>query len=346
MFTGLVEHMGLVSSIQEFDTSESGGNGWTLTISNAAEILTDCHLGDSIAINGTCLTVTEFDKDSFKVGVAPETLRCTNLGDLSVGSKVNLERAMDSNKRFGGHMVQGHVDTTVEIISIRPEGNSIWFTFQMKEEDKDKMRYIIPKGFICLDGTSLTVCDVDDDQRTFSIMMIAHTQTHVIMPLKKIGVVVIPTWIIGSVATILMGVPNKSTAGGIAPLIILTVIQGFCVAAFLTPVLSEMGHVVQSLNPDGSDDGQGRSYALFNVAFALGGIVGPFLGGYLYKAIGFFWVNVVMGCFLLVCAPYVFVFVGERGKFIERQKCNEDEPIRSEDTEVYAAKTETKPMGA
>lgn len=148
--------------------------------------------------------MTEFDKDSFKVGVAPETLRCTNLGniktrcvflliltsivgDLSVGDKVNLERAMDSNKRFGGHMVQGHVDTTVEIISIRPEGNSIWFTFQMKEEDKDKMRYIIPKGFICLDGTSLTVCDVDDDQRTFSIMMIAHTQTHVIMPLKKIG---------------------------------------------------------------------------------------------------------------------------------------------------------------
>lgn len=103
MFTGLVEHMGLVSSIQELDTSESGGNGWTLTISNAAEILTDCHLGDSIAINGknterererermtadhycttgTCLTVTEFDKDSFKVGVAPETLRCTNLGNI------------------------------------------------------------------------------------------------------------------------------------------------------------------------------------------------------------------------------------------------------------------------
>ncbi|RCH82769.1 hypothetical protein CU097_003565 [Rhizopus azygosporus] len=164
----------------------------------------------------------------------------------------------------------------------------------------------------------------------------------------KLGakVVVIPTWIIGSVATILMGVPNKSTAGGIAPLIILTVIQGFCVAAFLTPVLSEMGHVVQSLNPDGSDDGQGRSYALFNVAFALGGIVGPFLGGYLYKAIGFFWVNVVMGCFLLVCAPYVFVFIGERGKFIVRQKRNEDEPIRSEDTEVYAAKTEMKPMEA
>lgn len=106
---------------------------------------------------------------------------------MKVGDKVNLERAMDSKKRFGGHMVQGHVDNTVKIISIKPEGNSIWYTVQMEEEDRDKMRYVIPKGFICLDGTSLTVCDVDDEERTFSIMMIAHTQTHVIMPLKSIG---------------------------------------------------------------------------------------------------------------------------------------------------------------
>ncbi|KAI9280380.1 alpha subunit of riboflavin synthase [Sporodiniella umbellata] len=187
MFTGLVEHLGVVSHIVEYDDTESGGNGWTITVSQASAILDDCHLGDSIAINGTCLTVTEFDQDSFKVGVAPETLRCTNLGDLRVNDQVNLERAMDSKKRFGGHMVQGHVDTTVNIIRIRPEGNSIWYTFQMVSEDKDKMRYIIPKGYICLDGTSLTVCDVDDDQRTFSIMMIAHTQAHVIMPAKKLG---------------------------------------------------------------------------------------------------------------------------------------------------------------
>ncbi|CAO3699315.1 unnamed protein product [Rhizopus stolonifer] len=187
MFTGLIEHLGHVSSIQEYDDSESGGNGWTITVSDASSILSDCHIGDSIAINGTCLTVTEFDNESFKVGVAPETLRCTNLGDLKVESKVNLERAMDSKKRFGGHMVQGHVDTTVKIISIKPEGNSIWYTFQMNQEDKDKMRYIIPKGYVCLDGTSLTVCDVDDNERTFSIMMIAHTQAHVIMPSKKVG---------------------------------------------------------------------------------------------------------------------------------------------------------------
>jgi riboflavin synthase len=156
---------------------------------------------------GTCLTATEFDKDSFKVGVAPETLRCTNLGkyralqcttrrrktnsasigDLKVGEKVNLERAMDSKKRFGGHMVQGHVDNTVKIIEIKPEGNSIWYHFQMEESDKDKMRYVIPKGYVCLDGTSLTVCDVNDEERTFSIMMIAHTQANVIMPSKKVG---------------------------------------------------------------------------------------------------------------------------------------------------------------
>ncbi|KAG1445185.1 hypothetical protein G6F46_010954 [Rhizopus delemar] len=139
-------------------------------------------------------------------------------------------------------------------------------------------------------------------------------------------IVVIPTWLLCSVSLLLTGIPNKSTAGGIAPLVVLLVIQGFCVAAFLTPVLSEIGYVVQSQNPDGGDDGQGRSYGLFNVAFALGGIVGPLLGGYLYSAIGFFWLCIVAGCFLLVCAPYVFFFVGERGKLIVRPpKTNREE---------------------
>ncbi|CAO3581846.1 unnamed protein product [Absidia cylindrospora] len=187
MFTGLVEHVGTVVSVIEHDSSESGGNGWTITVGDAASILGDCHIGDSIAVNGTCLTATEFDKDTFKVGVAPESLRRTNLGQLQVGSKVNLERAMDAQKQFGGHMVQGHVDATVEIIDVKPEGNSVWFTFKVPDQDKDIMRYIIPKGFITLDGTSLTVCDVDDDANTFSIMMIAHTQENVIMPTKSIG---------------------------------------------------------------------------------------------------------------------------------------------------------------
>ncbi|KAI9496754.1 alpha subunit of riboflavin synthase [Zychaea mexicana] len=185
MFTGLVEKIGTVTAVVEQDSSQSGGNGWTITIGDAADILDDCHIGDSIAVNGTCLTVTEFDRDTFKVGVAPESLRRTNLGDLKVGSKVNMERAMDSKKRFGGHMVQGHVDAAVTVVSVTPEENSLWFKFHT--DDKDMMRFIIPKGFITLDGTSLTVCDVDDAAQTFTIMMIAHTQQHVVMPLRKIG---------------------------------------------------------------------------------------------------------------------------------------------------------------
>ncbi|KAI7865494.1 alpha subunit of riboflavin synthase [Spinellus fusiger] len=187
MFTGLVEHMGTIIAVVEQDKTESGGNGWTFTVGEASKILSDCHIGDSIAVNGTCLTVTEFDADSFKVGVAPETLRCTNLGQLSVDSKVNLERAMGSEKRFGGHIVQGHVDTIVTIVSITPESNSIWFKFQAPLENSGIMKYIIPKGFVTLDGTSLTVCDVNDDDRTFTIMMIAHTQHCVIMAKKQVG---------------------------------------------------------------------------------------------------------------------------------------------------------------
>jgi riboflavin synthase len=113
----LVEHLGTVSALVPLDTSESGGNGFSVTISDVGPILEDVHLGDSISINGiylifvidegTCLTVTEYDGTvSFKVGIAPETLRRTNLGELKVGSKVNLERAVAGHVRFGGHFVQ------------------------------------------------------------------------------------------------------------------------------------------------------------------------------------------------------------------------------------------------
>ncbi|KAF9917841.1 Riboflavin synthase alpha chain [Lobosporangium transversale] len=187
MFTGIVEHLGKVIDVAPLDFSESGGKGFSITIGEAAEILGDCHLGDSIAVNGTCLTVTEFNESSFKVGVAPETLRKTNLGSLKIGDAVNLERAMNAHTRFGGHMVQGHVDTTVSIVSRVDDGNAITFVFQVPEEYQELMNYIVPKGFICLDGTSLTVIDVDDVKRTFSIMMIAYTQTRVVMPHKALG---------------------------------------------------------------------------------------------------------------------------------------------------------------
>ncbi|KAJ2705830.1 Riboflavin synthase alpha chain [Coemansia sp. IMI 203386] len=185
MFTGIVECKGRVVEFKSLDNTESGGSGASLTIADAKDILGDCHLGDSIAINGTCLTVTEFSSDEFKVGLAPETLSRTNLGQLQPGDHVNLERALAAGHRFGGHFVQGHIDTTAEIIEITPDANSIWY--KLRVADKKLMPYIIPKGFIALDGTSLTVCDVNDDDQWFTIMMIAYTQTHVVMPTKKVG---------------------------------------------------------------------------------------------------------------------------------------------------------------
>ncbi|KAJ2768116.1 Riboflavin synthase alpha chain [Coemansia nantahalensis] len=185
MFTGIVECMGRVVEFARLDTTTAGGNGASLTIAEAGSVLGDCHLGDSIAINGTCLTVTEFTADSFKVGLAPETLRRTNLGTLQPGDRVNLERALAAGHRFGGHFVQGHVDCTADIAEILPDENSI--RYKLRVADPALMPYIIPKGFIAIDGTSLTVCDVDDDERWFTIMMIAYTQDHVVMPSKAVG---------------------------------------------------------------------------------------------------------------------------------------------------------------
>lgn len=185
MFTGIVETIGTVLEYTALDTSESGGNGVSLLIGDAESILNDCHLGDSIAINGTCLTVTFFNSSSFKVGISQETLKKTNLGSLITGSKVNLERAVSGNVRFGGHMVQGHIDTIAQIINSKNDSNSIIYTFKLRDEEF--INYIVYKGFICIDGTSLTVINVDYKNKTFQIMMVAYTQSKVIMTLKKIN---------------------------------------------------------------------------------------------------------------------------------------------------------------
>lgn len=185
MFTGIVERIGTVASIETYDDSSSGGNGFSIIVKDAAPILTDCHIGDSIAVNGICLTVTEFDNDSFKIGVAPETLQRTNMQQLKVGSKVNLERAIAGHTRFGGHFVQGHIDTVATIVSVEQDANSLRFTFS--PSNPDVMIYIVEKGFIAIDGTSLTVTSVDDDANTFSVMLIAHTQENVALASKKKG---------------------------------------------------------------------------------------------------------------------------------------------------------------
>lgn len=173
-----------MSQLSQLDTSTSGGGGTSLTITGASSILDDCHEGDSISVNGTCLTVTEFDKTTFKVGVAPETLRRTNLGSLVEGSKVNLERAVSAHTRMGGHFVQGHVDTVANIVSVTPDGNAL--TFRFRPKDPSILRYVVEKGFIAIDGASLTVTNVQDGaDGWWEVMLIAYTQERIVTAGKK-----------------------------------------------------------------------------------------------------------------------------------------------------------------
>ncbi len=148
MFTGIVEEVGTVQST-------STGR---LSI-GASTVMDDLSVSDSISINGTCLTVTVRDDNGFSVDVVPETLRRTNLSDLTAGDSVNLERPMKADGRFGGHIVQGHVDGTGAIESIEPEGEALLVRFTA---DDAVMRYVVEKGFITVDGASLTVVNCDD----------------------------------------------------------------------------------------------------------------------------------------------------------------------------------------
>ncbi len=160
MFTGIVEEIGTILK-----------TGSSLKIS-ASEILNDVHIGDSIAVNGICLTVTAFDTGSFTVDAMPETYKRTALKSLSCGSKVNLERAMAANGRFGGHIVSGHIDGTGRISDYRNDGNAIWMTVTT---DRELLKYIAPKGSVAIDGVSLTV--VDSLRDSFSVSLIPHTSS-------------------------------------------------------------------------------------------------------------------------------------------------------------------------
>ncbi|MCL7028240.1 hypothetical protein MKW94_013926 [Papaver nudicaule] len=158
-----------MGEIKQLGYAEDGGGGFEMKISGNV-ILEDVKLGDSISVNGTCLTVTEFDKkeSDFSVGLAPETLRKTSLIELGMG----------------GHFVQGHVDGTGEIVSLEFEGDSLWVKVKTPPE---VLKFIVPKGFIAVDGTSLTVCQVFDDEECFNFMLVAYTQQNVVIPLKKVG---------------------------------------------------------------------------------------------------------------------------------------------------------------
>ena len=175
MFTGIIEEIGIVERI------EHSGPAAQLTV-RAARVLEDVKNGDSVCTNGVCLTVVRFTKESFTADVMPETLRYSNLGGLKQGSPVNLERAMSAQGRFGGHMVSGHIDGVGVIRSLRQEGNATWMTVA---PPAGLMRYVIQKGSIAMDGTSLTVAQLEES--TFSVSIIPVTKDETILLKKRVG---------------------------------------------------------------------------------------------------------------------------------------------------------------
>lgn len=171
MFTGIIQEIGTIASLP------SGG-----MVINAGKILDGIELGASIAVNGVCQTVTAYTASSFSVDVMPETLKRTNLGTLHIGDRVNLERPLALGGEIGGHLVQGHIDDTGQLISVNKEGEAMIMRFKVPEE---LMLHIVEKGFIAVDGTSLTV--VDKDRTSFSVSIVGYTRDNTILAEKKPG---------------------------------------------------------------------------------------------------------------------------------------------------------------
>ncbi|MDX1490295.1 MAG: riboflavin synthase [Pseudohongiellaceae bacterium] len=170
MFTGIIEALGEISQLQLREKE------WRLRISSPSLDFSDVVLGDSIAVNGVCLTVTGLGNASFDADVSNETMELTTLKALTHGSRVNLEKALTPTKRLGGHIVSGHVDGVGELIATRPDGASIRMDFRAPAQ---LAKYIAQKGSICIDGTSLTVNTVKG--AVFSINVIPHTQAETII---------------------------------------------------------------------------------------------------------------------------------------------------------------------
>ena len=175
MFTGIVEEMGKIVRV------EKGAKSSRLTVSGD-KIFSDLKLGDSVATNGVCLTVTSFSKGIFTADVMNETLKRSNLGELRQGSMVNLERAMIANGRFGGHIVSGHIDGTGVITKIEQDDIAVWYTIRA---DRKIMKYIIEKGSVAIDGISLKIAKVTDND--FSVSLIPHTAKETVLGYKKTG---------------------------------------------------------------------------------------------------------------------------------------------------------------
>lgn len=178
MFTGIIEEQGIIKNVKKNPASA------ILTI-QAEKVLESTNIGDSIAVNGVCLTVTGLGKDYFTADVMHETLRRSSLGSLVNGSAVNLERAMQLGARFGGHIVSGHIDGTGKILGIRRDDNAVWYRIGA---DRAILKYIIEKGSVAIDGISLTVAQVRTD--SFSVSVIPHTRDVTTLSKKTTGTVV------------------------------------------------------------------------------------------------------------------------------------------------------------
>jgi riboflavin synthase len=175
VFTGIVEEVGTVRDVRH------DPEGVSLSIS-ATLVRDDVKLGDSVSVDGTCLTITSLDEAGFTFGLAPETLRRTSLGALAPGSRVNLERAVRPSDRLGGHIVQGHVDGVARITALTPEGDSLRVSLEAPAE---LARYIVEKGFVALDGISLTVTERVGAR--FGVALVAYTRGHVALVDKRVG---------------------------------------------------------------------------------------------------------------------------------------------------------------
>ncbi len=171
MFTGIIEEAGKVISAQVGSF-----------VFAASDVLSGMKHGDSIAVNGVCLTITDFKVNSFSVDIMPETLKRTNLGLLRAGDRVNLERPVALGGQLGGHLVQGHVDDTGKVASVMWDGGTMLIRFEVPPE---VMRFTVPKGFIAVDGVSLTIADKDTS--SFWVSVVDYTQKHTTLGSKQVG---------------------------------------------------------------------------------------------------------------------------------------------------------------
>lgn len=201
MFTGIVEEMGTLRSIQH------GAKSSVLTIQGNI-IFGDLKIGDSVAVNGICLTATSCSKNTFTADAVHETMSRSSLNRLKAGDHVNLERAMSANGRFGGHFVAGHVDGTGAIVGIEKDDNSIWFTIKA---DPSIMKYIVEKGSVTVDGISLTVAEVFDER--FRVSVIPHTVKATTLSERNVGDIVnLENDVVGKYVEKLMGYEHPTKA--------------------------------------------------------------------------------------------------------------------------------------